>query len=394
MESYFNQAPCFYFSCTDEGVLIDVNETLCTGLGYTKEELLGKKVDVISTLATRIFQQTHFFPLLKMQGHAEEIFISLQTKQQEQIPLLVNAARTIVNEEAVTVHIGIAVHKRKKFEDELIAAKKAAETALHENTALVQAKQELQQRMEQLDQQLNLINKQNEELRQFNHVVTHDLREPLRKFSVFATMLLEGKDSQDQKTIVEKLIRVSEQMRSLISGLQQYVWLTETPVKLTKVALNKLLLIVQQQLRKEYPDVHLIMETEEIPSIYADREQMQLLFYQLLSNVIRFRKGGEEAHARLSASSLQLNKFRNIPGKYQYTDFLKLQLTDKGIGFDAGYKEQVFELFKRLHAESGQGVGLSLCKKIVENHHGTITIDGVKGEGTTITIVLPMDAKA
>src|SRR4051794_40992711 len=93
METYLNYAPCLYFSSTDDGTLLDVNDTLCRQLGYTRNELLGKKSDCILTVATRIFQQTHFFPLLKMHGHAEEVYITLQSKNKEQIPVLLNAAR-------------------------------------------------------------------------------------------------------------------------------------------------------------------------------------------------------------------------------------------------------------------------------------------------------------
>ncbi|MBD0332577.1 MAG: PAS domain-containing protein [Chitinophagaceae bacterium] len=393
MKNYFDQAPCLYFSSADDGTVIDVNETLCTKLGYTKDELLGQKADVIFTLPTRIFHQTHFFPLLKMQGHAEEIYITLQAKNKNQIPVLLNAERKVINGEAVILHTGIIVLNRKKFEDELIAAKKAAEAALHENTALVQAKQELQKHMEELDQQIRLVNKQNEELRQFNRVVTHDLQEPLRKISVFASMVLEDGDKQNQKKATGNLVRVSEQMRSIVSGLQQFVWLTETPIKPTQVHLNVLLRAVQQQLEKEYPQVKLVIETEELEPVQADRDHMHLLFYQLLSNAIRFRKPGNEVHVSLSANSLLLNIFQNIEGKYKYSEFVRLQVKDYGIGFDIEYKEQVFELFKRLHPVSGLGVGLSLCKKIIENHQGSITIDSKAGEGTTVTVLLPKKPK-
>lgn len=78
--NYLDQAPCLYFSTSNDGTLLDVNEQLCQMLGYSKEDLIGRKADVFFTVATRIFQQTHFFPLLKMQGHAEEIFLTLKKK--------------------------------------------------------------------------------------------------------------------------------------------------------------------------------------------------------------------------------------------------------------------------------------------------------------------------
>ena len=120
MEQYLDNAPCLYFSSLDDGTIINVNTTLCRKLGYTKEELEGQKLDTIFTIPTRIFQQTHFFPLLKMQGWAEEIYITLQTRSGEQLPLLINAERKIEDNKAISVYVGIVVLNRKRFEDELV----------------------------------------------------------------------------------------------------------------------------------------------------------------------------------------------------------------------------------------------------------------------------------
>ena len=391
MENYLDQAPCLYLSCTDSSIITDVNETLCASLGYTKDELLGQNTAMIFTVATSIFQQTHFFPLIKMHGYAKEIFITLLTRAKQEVPILINGERKIIDGEPVILYVGIIVANRKKFEDELITAKKAAETALNENTSLIQAKQELQQNIEQLDQQMRLIKLQNEELRQFNRVVSHDLQEPLRKISVFSGQILDNVVQQNQNAIVKKLLRVTGQMRSIISGLQQYVWLTSIPNKFARVDLNMALGKAQQQVEEEFTEIKLIIEKEALPAIEADQEQMELLFYHLLSNAIRFRKAGNDVLIKVFAHNLLLNKFRHFQGRYKYTEFVKLQITDNGIGFDNEYGDQVFELFKRLHPESGSGVGLSLCKKIVDNHHGNISIESVKGGGTSIIISLPLD---
>jgi phosphoserine phosphatase RsbU/P len=388
--SYLDKAPCIYISAKDDGTIVDVNETTCAALGYTKEQLLSNKVDSIFTLATRIFQQTHLFPLLKMQSTAAELFITLQSKDNEHIPVLLNAERTIINGIALNIFIGIVVLNRKKFEDELVAAKKAAESALNENSALIQAKEELQAHAEQLDLQMQLVYKQNEELKQFNRVVTHDLQEPLRKLSVFTNMLQEKKDGTSNKLILQKILDVSSRMKSIISGLQQYVWLTETQKKLDEVHLDKLLLVTLQQLNKIYPDVNVNLQWDGIISFLADHEQISLLFYHLLSNSIRFRKEDNQVNVIISTAISSKNKFENIPGRYLYTDHLKLKVKDDGIGFDPRYSEQVFELFRRLSTKSGDGIGLSLCKKITDNHNGKISIFSKEGEGTTVTILLPL----
>src|ERR1044072_8269945 len=179
-------------------------------------------------------------------------------------------------------------------------------------------------------------------------------------------------------------------MRSLISGLQQYGWLNENHISIQTVDINALLLHVKHRLEKEFPSVMLITEVSELPQLEADKEQIELLLYHLLFNAIRFRKAPKKAHVKVWGAIAQRNKFQNVPGKYIYADFLKLDVKDDGIGFDSKYVEQAFELFKRLHAESGLGIGLSLCKKITENHHGFISIDTEENKGTTVTIWLPL----
>jgi len=392
MMQELEHAPCLYFCTTDDGILLEVNETLCSRLGYSKDELTGKKAEILFTIATRIFQQTHLFPLLKLQQHAEEIFLTLQTKSKKGIPVLLNAERKIMNDVPVNVYIGIVVNNRKKFEDELIDAKKTAETALRENTALNQAKQQLQLYVEQLDEQMQLVKKQNEELQQFNHTITHDLQEPLRKLSVFADMIFQTNNKKDQQEITGKLMRVLKQMRSIMSGLQQYIWLTGNLNKLIDVDLNEIIVSACKQLKDDFPGINLDIQKHNLPTVFADKEQMQLLFYHLLSNTVRFRKPGNDVNVTISANKLLMNKFRNLKDKYKYTDFFKIELTDEGIGFNIEYKEQVFELFKRLHTESGYGIGLALCKKIIETHQGNISINSKENIGTTITILLPHNA--
>lgn len=391
MEKYFEQAPCLYFSTDDDGSLLEVNEQLCITLNYSKDELQNKRADLFYTVPTRIFHQTHFFPLLKLQGYAEEIYITLKKRNDEQLPVLMNAARKMFEGKAVCIYTGIIVRNRKKFEEELISARKTAEAALNENTFLLQVKQELQKRSEELDNQVQIATKQMEELKQFNHVATHDMQEPLRKLSMFSNMLVENTGRQDQTILIDKIRRITLQMKDIISGLQQYVWLNQTPLKITGIYLDKILMLVKQQLEEEFVGVNLIIKTENTQSFLADEEQMRLLFYHLLSNAIRFRKKDSEVNVDITVDTIQLNQFRNVKEKYKYVDFLRIRVADDGIGFDPEYKMMVFELFRRLHKESGRGVGLSLCKKIVEQHGGSIHMDSEEGKGTVVIVLLPLN---
>ncbi len=393
MEDYLDHAPCFCITTSDDGIIQNVNQLACSQLGYEKVELVGKNIDILFPIATKIFHQTHFFPLLRMQEHAEEIYITLHTKDKNEIPLLFNARRAKVDGDVIDLYVGIPVYNRKKFEDELISAKKSAELALKENTVLTEAREQLQHNMVHLDQQLDLVQKQNEELKQFNRVVTHDLQEPVRKLAFFASMLPElDADKLAEAKIVERMMRVTGQMQAVVSGLQQYVWLNDTDLRPVVLNLNDVVDNVQLQLKSEFPDVVLYVEMKELPILKADRDQVNMLFYHLLSNAIRFRKKDEHAFVTITADQLQLNRYKKIKEKYKYSDYIRIEVADRGVGFEQEFSEHVFELFKRLHANSGRGIGLALCRKIVENHGGNISVQSQPHKSTTFTIILPYSA--
>lgn len=385
IENLFEKAPCGYFSFLEDGTIFLVNETLCSTLGYDKEALQGKNVEILFTLSTRIFYQTHFSPLLKMHGHAEEIFITLLTKSGEHLPVLLNA-KFEPAETPITSCVFIVVHNRNKFESELIAARKAAEKALAENSSLMIARDELQEQAEKLDEQIHIVEKQNRELQQFNHAVTHNLREPIRKILLY----LDKMTTTDlvQEKIMNKLKKASVQMITIVSDLQQYVWLNETHNNFADTDLDSLIAAVQEELNKDYPGI-LLLEMAKLPPIQADSAQMRILFYHVLLNAVKFRKG-DAAKVTITGAVIKKNRFRYSAGKYLYDDHLKIDIRDEGIGFDPSYVEMVFELFKRMHYTSGQGLGLALCRKITDNHRGFISAESKPDEFTVITILLPL----
>jgi sigma-B regulation protein RsbU (phosphoserine phosphatase) len=388
MKESFDVAPCGYFSFFDDGTLHIVNETLCHLLGYKKNELEGKNIETIFTIPTRIFYQTHFFPLVKMHGHAEEIFITLLTKEKEQLPVLLNAKREKEGAKLYTSCGFIVVANRKKFEDELVAARNAAEKALKENSELIQARAALQQHAEELDENMQIVKKQNHELKQFNHVVTHSLREPLRKILLYSEKLVNNNLPTAIKTDLQKLSNASGQMRNIVSGLQEYIWLSDVFSEFTSIDLDELVKELEEKLKKEFGGL-LLLKTEPLGKLEGDKKQLELLFYHILTNAIKFKKH-RHAEVFISASIIKQNTFKAVENKYKYDDFIKLEIMDKGIGFDPAFKEEAFGLFKKFHHEQGSGLGLALCKKIVENHFGFISANTNVDEGTNIMIVLPL----
>ncbi|RYZ22881.1 MAG: PAS domain-containing sensor histidine kinase [Chitinophagaceae bacterium] len=394
MEAYLENAPCLYFVVDADGRLAAANATCHQVLGHPPGSLCGREAATIFTLATRIFIQTHLHPLLRLQHSAEEIYLSLRAADGSEVPVLINATHYPGDEQPQFHFAGIVVRRRQQFEAELIAARKAAETALHENTELQAAKQQLQEHVEQIDRQMQLAEWRASELRQINHAVTHEVQEPLRKLSVFSNMLTGQPEREGVEQMVEKIKRVTGQLRDIIQGMQQFVWLSERPLRLREVDLGRLLTLVQQQVEQDLPGTHIALQKENLLPFSADGEQLQLLLYHVLQNAVRFGKPGVPAVVKVSVAPLQRNRFRNVEGHYRYDEFIRIDITDEGTGFDPQYREQVFELFKRLHTQSGRGVGLALCRKIAGNHNGEIAIESRPGVGTTVTLVLPAVAPA
>lgn len=381
----FDKAPCGFFSFADDGNISQVNDSLCNLLGYRKNELEGKNVENIFTLATRIFYQTHFFPLIKMHGHAEEIFISLQAADSNHLAVLLNAKRMEWDGKWLTLCVCITVPNRKKFEDELVAARNTALKSLRENSNLIQAKEDSEKHAGELEKQMQLVRKQHHDLQQFNHVVTHNLKEPLRKILLYSGKL----QSTDDSPGMQKLVKSAEQMRTTVAGLQQYVWLNEKSNKFSIIHLDKIINRAIRQIKDELDTDLLDLETDCLLPVEGDEDQLVLLFYHVLSNAIKFRKA-DKARVKINCVVLKQNTFRSVMGRYKYEDHIKIEVRDDGKGFDPSFREHVFDLFRKLHYEEGQGLGLALCKKVTDNHNGFIEAETIMGQFTNIIIWLPV----
>lgn len=389
MQDHTAAVPCLYFISSADGILTEVNENLCYHLGYDQEELRGQKLDSIFTLATKIFQRTHFYPMLQMKGIADEIYITLRAKDGRDVPALVNAVRRDTGTTHELHFAGIAVKRRKKFEEELIAAKKAAERALSENSELRAAREQLQVHAEELDRQFAVVKEQNLELRQFNHIATHTLQEPLRKLLFYSSLIEDTADEEKARYARLKMRKAADDMFDKLKGLQQYVWLTNEDMQSSEVDLSVLINQVMVEMIDSNPEIAAEAEVGKIPVIEGNAEQLLILVRELISNAVRFRRG-QEISIRIFSSTLLLNKFRQLAGMYKYTEFLKLEISDNGQGFDDTYQHQAFELFRKLHPSGGRGLGLALCRKIVENHGGSISIESKPEQGARVNVFLPL----
>lgn len=239
------------------------------------------------------------------------------------------------------------------------------------------------------------LERKNAELSQFAYITSHDLQEPARKISTFIEMLertLKGDIDPKVKTYIQKIDRASERMLALIRDVLSISQLSSQQQKFEPVDLNSVLQDVLTDYELLIEEKKCTIEVNEsLPVIQAIPVQMSQLFSNLVSNALKFSKLGEPLLIRIHHSKLpaaDISQYKLKPGlSYSRIDFI-----DNGIGFQQENAMQIFNIFQRLHGRAeyeGTGIGLAMCKKIVENHEGHIFARSTPGVGSTFTILLP-----
>ncbi|MGN6419598.1 MAG: sensor histidine kinase [Pseudobacter sp.] len=246
---------------------------------------------------------------------------------------------------------------------------------------------------DKLNKYLQELQKQNEELDRFAYAASHDLQEPLRKIQTFADMLENSLDDKDAaRKYLGKINTASERMSHLISSILEFSRLSkEAPVK-ELTDLNETLrhVLTEQELRIHEKQARI--ESGKLPSTKAISLQMHQLFTNLISNSLKYSQGQPVIKINASVTDSSEIPRANLPPG---TAFHHLSFTDNGIGFEPQYAEKIFTMFQRLHGKheySGTGIGLALCKKIMDNHGGYIHAESTPGEGATFHVYIKQDA--
>jgi len=225
-------------------------------------------------------------------------------------------------------------------------------------------------------------------------VASHDLQEPLRKIQTFISRINDKEKDNLSEFGIEYLGRIekaSNRMRVLINDLLQYSRTNRTEKIFEKIDLNEQLINSFLELSQNIEDKKAIINHSELPKVNGISFQMQQLFTNLLSNSLKYAKENVAPIINITCSDTVAkneSKLKDDTSKKYY----KIEFTDNGIGFDQENAEKIFLLFNRLHGKTeyqGTGVGLAICKKIVETHDGHIFATSKLGEGTTFTVYLP-----
>ncbi|MCB0012178.1 MAG: PAS domain-containing protein [Anaerolineales bacterium] len=245
---------------------------------------------------------------------------------------------------------------------------------------------ERQQARDELTTYARELERSNRELQDFAYVASHDLQEPLRKIQAFGSRMESVyADVLDERGLdyLQRMQRAAQRMQQLIHDLLSYSRVsTRTnppePVNLTEIA-RDVLSDLDYTIERSHGTVHL----SDLGVVEADPVQMRQLFQNLLGNALKFVHPDRQPVVKISCN---LPTAESTPGKH-------IIVSDNGIGFDEKYRDRVFNIFQRLHGRDsyeGTGVGLAICRKIVQRHHGMIDVTSRSGEGTQFHITLPL----
>lgn len=245
-----------------------------------------------------------------------------------------------------------------------------------------------------LEAKVKELNRSNKELEDFAYIASHDLQEPLRKFNTFGERLQMKYGNvleEDGNFYLSRMMAAAGVMRALIENLLEYSRITGANHEFVKVSLSDVVkqVVANQELRIEEAGASVTMD--ELPEVEAIPSQMHQLFNNLISNALKFRKPGVAPQISVSVRKLTFEELLSLPllGK---KDVHRIEIKDNGIGFSQEDAEKIFQIFQRLHGKAefeGTGIGLSICKRIVEMHNGFIHAQSAPGEGASFIIILP-----
>lgn len=264
---------------------------------------------------------------------------------------------------------------------------KARTTQLSEtNDELRDVAEQRKQAHDKLEQQARELKRSNEELQQFAYIASHDLQEPLRSINGFA-MLLKNRygDKLDQagNEYINFVSEGSERMRQIIVDLLTYSRAGSKQLQPTTVNIDDVLESVKSNLSASIEESNAVITIETMPTLTADAQQMTLLFQNLIGNAIKYRSLTDQPKITIAA-------------KRQTTSW-EFSVADNGIGIKPEHQAQIFEIFKRLHSTvyyKGTGIGLAVCKRVVERHGGELCVESEENEGCTFLFTLPDELPA
>jgi signal transduction histidine kinase len=377
-------------------------------LGASRDEVVGRHVEQLLTVGSRIFYQTHFFPLVRLHGRADEIFLVLRARDASEVAALVNAVRHERDGEWTTDCVLLRIVERRKFEDALLRAKKDAEEAravaqasqqqLEEQAAELEAQSEelrtindeLLVRTEELEEARTAADAANRAKSDFLATMSHELRTPLNAIAGYVQLLelgVHGPITEPQREALGRIDRSQRVLLRLINDVLNLARIEARRVeyRLERVVLAELVESVVPLVEPQMAGRSLRLEVS-VPgglAAHADREKAEQILLNLLSNAIKFTPadGCIRIDARPDAVA---------------SDRLAISVQDTGIGIPPEKLAAVFEPFvqvdaRRTRTQEGTGLGLTISRDLARGMGGDLTAESTVGEGSTFRLALPSE---
>lgn len=356
MDPILNSAPCGFVSFTDDGTLVAVNTTLADILGYTRVELEGWHLQKLLAPGGRVFYQTHLFPMLRMHGHAEEIYLKLRTKDGGDVPMLMNAARRERDGQTFNDCMFFRMQQRERFEEELVLARRAAEQA-----DAARAK--------------------------FLSMMSHDLRTPLTAITGLTRLMaasVHGPISDEQAQVLERMSAAGRELLRMINDILAFAQLEsgKVEVRSERVAVADAIARAEGLIRTRIEESGLALQAQTCDhglAVLADGDKLQQVLLNLLTNAIKFTDAGGAITIACERDAARV----------------QIAVRDTGIGIPADELERVFDPFVQLEeqpadaANRGVGLGLAISRDLARAMGGELSVSSVVGEGSTFVLELP-----
>jgi PAS domain S-box-containing protein len=239
----------------------------------------------------------------------------------------------------------------------------------------------------QLERTVEELRRSNRNLEEFAYAASHDLKEPIRKIYFFTNQLkdqLSNRLTEGEERSLSRIENASQRMGNLVDDLLIYSHVSQQPHEKESVDLNEKIQRVLEDLELDIKEKKANIHVGNLPTVGGYRRQLQQLFQNLISNALKYSKRNIPPLIDITACQVRENNKL----------YHRIEVKDNGIGFEQQYADKIFQMFTRLHGKaeySGTGVGLSIVKKVVENHNGNIRVESTLGQGSTFTVLLLVD---
>ncbi|GGA82902.1 response regulator [Puia dinghuensis] len=302
-----------------------------------------------------------------------------------------------VNPELLRIKVSVFVDLYRKNqrlmaqEQKLVAINRSLEMEINERKASEEKVTELNR---QLLENITRLEAANKDLDLFAFMASHDLQAPLRKIRMFSDRLLAGSEnnfSKEERLYLTRIQEVSKRMQELINDILRFSKISVEKESFEEVDLNDVVGEVLSEMDGVIREKNASVSVDRLPVLPANTVLMGPLFSNLISNSLKYSKKKEPPQIRIryeEGPAIAAGNSREPEMRYG-----RIYVEDNGIGFDQKYAEQIFDMFRRLHSSAeyeGTGIGLALCKKIVEMHKGFISALGKPGEGAVFIVSLPL----